>query len=150
MLELDGILRLRDFLGLGQELEHTLRRGGGLLQHVGDIGDLGDGLRERAHVLDKGLDIAHGDGVADGQAATQDGDGYIPQVTDKVHDRHHQTRQKLGFPGGAVERVIQSIKVCHTPGLPVEGLHHQVPTKHLLHMAIDVPQVILLLFEVFL
>ena len=55
--------RLGHFLCLVQELEDALGRGGGLLQDVRDLGELGDRLGEGAHVLDEGLDVADGDDV---------------------------------------------------------------------------------------
>ncbi len=100
------------FLGFSQELEHTLGRGHGLLEDVGDIGDLGDRLGEGAHVLDESLDIADGDRALDGQVSAQDTDGHIAQVADKVHDREHHARKELGFPGRVVQHVIDLDRIA--------------------------------------
>ena len=90
--QLDRVSGVGHFLGFGQELEHTLGRRGGLLEHVGNVGKLRDRLREGTHILNKRLDVAHGDGVAEGQPTAQDADRHVSQVADKAHDRHHHAR----------------------------------------------------------
>ena len=106
-----GLRGLGDLLRFVQELEHPLGRGRGLLQDVGDVGELGDRLGERAHILDEGLDIADGDGFLDRQVAAQDADDHIAQVADEVHDRHHQAGQELRFPGRVVQGVVELVEL---------------------------------------
>ena len=50
---------------------------------------LGDGLGEVIHILDKGLNIAHGDGSRQGEKAPGDTDQHIAKVAHKVHQGHH-------------------------------------------------------------
>ncbi len=150
LLQFDRLGGFHDLLRLRQELEDALRRRRRLLQHVGDVGKLRDRLCERADVLDECLDVAHGDGVACGQPPTDDGDGDVAQVADKRHQRHHQPRQELRFPGRFVERDVGFVEPGDTLGLAVERLHHDVPAIHLLDVAVDVAQVVLLLFEIHL
>ena len=59
----ERILDIGNFLLLVEKLEDALGRGGSLLQDVGDIGDLRERLGERAHVLDKGLDVTNSNRV---------------------------------------------------------------------------------------
>ena len=55
----NGILGVGNFLRFSQEFEHALSRSHRLLKNIGDLGDLRDGLGERADILDKGLDITN-------------------------------------------------------------------------------------------
>ena len=149
-LELDRLRRLGDLFRLGEELEDPLGRGGGLLQDVRDLGELRDRLGERADVLDEGLDVADGDRAADGQPAAEDAHGHVAQVADEVHDRHHHAREELRLPGRAVEHVVVAVELLDAPLLAVERLHHDVPAVHLLDVAVDVAEIVLLLPEVLL
>ena len=54
----ERLLGVGRFLRLVQKLKHALGGRGCLLQHIGDVGDLLDGLREAAHILDKRLNVA--------------------------------------------------------------------------------------------
>jgi len=133
-----------DLFLLLHELEHPLGRRSGLLQDVGDVADLGDGLGKGAHVLDKGLDIAHGDEPLGRQPGAHDADHHVTDVANKAHDGKDQRREELGLPRGVVELAVEPVKAPHAFGLPVERLDHQVGAVHLLHVAVDIPQIFLL------
>ena len=85
-------------LGRVEELKDALGGRGHLLQHVGHLRELGDGLREVLHVLDERLDVAHRDDALHGQEAAGDGDGHVAQVADERHDRLHEAAEELRLP----------------------------------------------------
>ncbi len=88
-----------DLLVFIEEFKHPFSGRGGLLEHVRDVGELPDGSGKRADILDKCLDIANGDATPDRQPAAQNRHRHIAQVANEHHDRHHQAREELGFPG---------------------------------------------------
>ena len=58
--------------------------------HVEEMyGDLGDGLGELPHILDKGLDAAYREAAGGGQPTAQDAYGYIAQIGYEIHHGHH-------------------------------------------------------------
>ena len=135
---------------LVQELEHPLGGSGHALQHVGHLRQLLDGLGEVLDVLDEGLDVADGDGTVGGKDAAHDGHRHIAQVAHKVHDGHHQAREKLALPGGFVQLVVGGVEVVQHHGLAVEGLDHVVAGVDLFHLAVHHAQGGLLGLEVLL
>ncbi len=138
------------FFHLFQKGEYPFGGRGSLLQHVGGVGQLSDGLVEVAHVLHKSLDIAHGDAALHHLPAAQNGHQHIADVTHQVRGRRQQAGEELRLPGRFVEGIVVFVKLLDTFLLAVEGFHHQVTAIHLFHMPVDMPQVILLLLEVFL
>ena len=85
-------------LGRVEELKDALGGRGHLLQHVGHLRELGDGLREVLHVLDERLDVAHGDDALHGQEAAGDGHGHVAEVAHEVHDGLHEAAEELALP----------------------------------------------------
>ena len=55
----DGFFGIGCHFFFGQEGEDAFSRRGSLLQHVGNIGNLHQGVLEGAYVLHEGLDIAN-------------------------------------------------------------------------------------------
>ncbi len=97
--------------------------------------------------MNESLYITNGDGAVDGQIASQDTDGDITQVADKVHDREQQAGQELRFPGRVEQGSIDLVKLFDALGLAVEGLHHHMSAVHFFDVTVDMPKVILLAFE---
>ena len=75
-------------LGL-QELEDPLPRGGGGLEGLDRLGDLGQGLGEVPDVQHEGHDDPEADGVVEGHGAPHHADGHIAEVADEAHNGHH-------------------------------------------------------------
>ena len=65
LLGADGACGFRHLLLFIQEFKYTFRCRCRGLEGIGNIGDLGDGLGEGAHVLYKGLDVANIDHLLD-------------------------------------------------------------------------------------
>ena len=143
----ERLLGVGRFLRLVQKLKHALGGRGCLLQHIGDIGDLLDGLREAAHILDKRLNVAHGDGAVQRKEAAQNTDAHIAQVADKVHQRHHHAGEKLAFPGRVIQVIVDFVERLDAFFFTVEGRYHQMTAIHLLHVSVGVAQISLLLLE---
>ena len=133
-----------------QELKHPLCSSHGLLENVGYIGHLGNGLSKLPHILDKSLNIAYANPSIDGEPAAHNADHHIAHITDKVHHRHHQAGKELGFPCGLIQTVVILTESLFRTFLAVKSLYHHMAAIHLLHMAIDVTQIFLLLHEIFL
>ena len=76
-----GGLRLRllgRLFGGFKEFEDAFRRRGHLLQHVCDLGELRDGLREVLHILDERLDVAYRDATLHGENRARNGHRHVP------------------------------------------------------------------------
>ena len=63
LAQLNRCSGIGNFFRFSQELEDTLSSSHGLLENIGDIGDLGDRLGKGADILDKSLDITDGNGI---------------------------------------------------------------------------------------
>ena len=83
----------------------------------------------------------------DRQVTAQDTDDDIAQVADKVHDGHHQAGEELGFPGRIIQYIVEPVELLDALRLAVEGFHHHVAAIHFFDMAVDMPQIVLLVFE---
>ena len=137
-------------LGQIEEGEDALGRRGQGLQHVGDLGQLGDGLCEVLHVLDEGLDVAYRDSARHGEERAGDGDGHIPQIPYEPEHRHHEAREELRLPAGVVERLVVGLVGAHGLVLPPEGAHDGMARERLLHTAVQRAEQTLLGHEVLL
>jgi len=120
------------------------------LENVGNIGELGNRLRKGANILNERLNVANGNQVADCQDSPHHDNCHVTKIANKSHDGHHQAGQKLGFPSGLVEGIVQSVEFLDALPFAVKGFHNYVTTVHLLNMPVYMPQEFLLLFEVFL
>ena len=145
-----GLGGVGGLLLLVQELKDPLGGGGHGLEHVGDLCNLGDGLGEVLHVLDEGLDVAYHDDTVHGQHAAGHGHGHITQVAHKVHDGLHHAGEELALPGGLEQDAVGLVKFGLDGLLLVEGPDDVVPGVALLHLTVDVAQVLLLGLEVLL
>ena len=141
----------RDILfGLLEEFEHPLagRRCG--LEQIGHLRHLRERLGEHADILHEGHDGLHADPAPDDQPASQHRHHDISEVADELHHRLHHPRQELGFPGGFVQRLIGFVEAADRLFLMIEGLDDTMPAVHLFHLSVDMSQIFLLGFEVFL
>ena len=82
-------------LGL-QELEDPLPRGGGGLEGLDRLGDLGQGLGEVPDVQHEGHDDPEADGVVEGHGAPHHADGHIAEVADEAHNGASSSRTGTG------------------------------------------------------
>ena len=138
------------FLLLGQELKDPLGGGGHGLEHIGHLGDLGHRLGELPQVLNESLDVAHRDGAGHRQHGAHHRHGHIAQVAYEGHDGLHHTGEELAQPGRLEEDGVGLVKLPDHFLLPVEGPHHTVAGVGLLHLAVDLAQILLLGHKVLL
>ena len=131
-----------------QELEDALGRSRRELKHIGDLGHLLDRLGEVAHILDKGLDVPHLDGLPDRQESAKDRHAYVSEVSDKLHDRHHHAREKLGFPCRVIEFVIRLVEFPDHVFLFIESFDDVVAAVYLFHLPVYVAEIRLLPAEI--
>ena len=138
------------FFSLLQKLEDTFTSRRCRLKHVGHLSNLLDRLCKIADILEKGLNIAHFNGFFDHHKTTQNGHHHITQITDKLHHRHHGTRQKLGFPCGAVQFLIDFFEIRNHIFFLIKHAYHMVTAVNLFNLSVDLPQILLLSPEIFL
>ena len=159
VVKVHAALHIRQRGGLGgvgglllfiQELKDPLGGGGHGLEHVGDLRNLSDGLGEVLHVLDEGLDITHLDDAGHRQHAAGHRHGHIAQVAHKVHDGLHHAGEELALPGGLEQNAVGLVKSGLDGLLLVESPDDVVAGIALLHLTVDVSQVLLLGLEVLL
>ena len=89
------MLCLLIFLILLQEFKYTLRSRRCRLKHIGYLRDLLDRLGKVPDVLEERLDIADLNRIFDDHETAKDRNNYISKVSDKLHDRHHDTGKEL-------------------------------------------------------
>ena len=137
-------------LRLFQELKHSLRSGRGRLKQVRHLGDLLDRLGKITDILEKGLYISDFDGSPDGEYSAQQSNHHIPQISHKLHDRHHHSGEKLRFPGGFVKFPVVFLKFRHHVLFLIENFHHIVAAVVFFDLTVDFSQIALLVAEIFL
>ena len=93
-----------------QEVEYPSRCSSSRLDIGHGLCDLGKGIGEQPDVYHKRDDDTESDAAVHRQQCTDDADGYIPEVADKAHNRHHQSRQELGFPACLIEFFIELLE----------------------------------------
>ncbi len=140
-------------LGVGlllqvQKGEDPLGRRRHGLDGAGDLGELHQGLHEGAHILDEGLDIPHGDEAHGGLGRAHHHHQQIAQVVGEVHDGLHQAGKELAFPGALVELLVLFLEAVQAALFLAKGLDHHVAGIGFLHLAGDVPDDLLLGFEI--
>ena len=133
-----------------QKRKDTLRSRRGGLQHVRHLCHLLDGLGEVPHILGKGLDIPHLNGLLDGQVAAQNGHSHIAQIAHKLHDGHHHAGQELRFPRRIIQLLVRLFKGFYCLLFLVKRLDDIVARIDLLHLAVYISQKFLLSPEIFL
>jgi len=150
VLERDGTLVVREGLprhvGVGllggvEKLEDAFRGGDHLLDHVGDVGELRDGLREVAHVLDEGLDVTDGDAALHGKRRAHDHDAHVAEVAHEGHGRLHEPREKLALPRALVERIVASSNSSTETSARAKTWNASCPAKSSSTMPLTLPNV---------
>ena len=133
-----------------QELKNTLgsrRRG---LKHICHLGNLLNRLGKALDILDKGLNLTDFNGTADDLPAAHQSHHHITDIAHELHDGHHHTGEKLGFPGGLVKLFVGLPEgLCHGL-LFVEDSDDVMAAIDLLHLTVNVSEKFLLLLEIFL
>ena len=150
MFKFYSVLRCRHLFLCFEEVEYTLGRRGHHLQHVAHLGHLLKRLGEITDILDKGLNVADLDGSGCSQNASADGDAHISQVSDKHDDGLHKAAEQLGLPGGFVQLFVGGVEGLDGLFLTVIRLDHVLAAVVLLHLSVDLAQIILLVDEMLL
>ena len=143
-----GRLGIGRLLILRKELEDALRRSRELLQHVGHLRQLRDGLREVAYILHERLDVTDGHGAAHGKERAHAYHGNVSEIRHEVHERLHDAREELGTPARGVQAVVLHVEVSHGALLAIEHLDDVLAREALLDDAVHTSQDDLLLPEV--
>ncbi len=154
--DLDVALDVGDIFGLGRillrllvhHLEHALRARQRRLDGVEQVCDLRDGAREVLHVEQEGEDHAHGNGARDGvddQISTCHRNDQVGDVVDHVHKRAHHAGDDLGLGAAQPQPVVDVGKVLLVGLLAREELDDLLTGNHLLDVAIEFAQILLLL-----
>ncbi len=139
------ILAVGPLLLFIQDLENPLRRSDSGLQDIGDIGHLNDGMGELTHILDKGLHIPDEDSPLRHQEAPHQNHQNVADVIDEIYGRKNNPRHELGLPAHLVEPLVDLPKLLHRIPFMPKHLDDFVPAVHLLHMAVQLAQDLLLL-----
>ena len=121
-----------------------------MLQHIGDLGELRDRLREILHVLDKRLNVAYRDAALHGENRARNGHGHVPQIAHEAHDGLHKTREELRAPRRLVERLVRFAEGGERHVFLVERAHDGLTRKRLFDLAVDFAELLLLGAEVLL
>ncbi len=132
-----------------QKGEHALAGRGHRLQLPGELGKLGDGLAEVAHIGDKGLNVAHADAPHGRLDGAHDGHRHVAQIAHKVHDGHHQPAEELALPRAVELLVVDFGEIPLGLLLVAEGLDDHLARVTLLHQAVELAHGLLLALEVF-
>ena len=147
-------VRLAGFVflfGFVEELKHAFRRGRGGLQRVRHLRDLIDGILEQAHIDEKGGDdTGFRDPAVDKQQNAHHRDRHVAEVGYERHERHHQTGQKLRFPGAVEQIPVGPVEILAHFLLGVKRLDDVLSGIRLLDLSVEFAQVILLADKVFL
>ena len=89
----DRIFWIRHFFRLVEEIEYPFSSGSRLLQDVRNVGDFQKGLLEKAHVLDKRLNIANHQAPLNDLVTANNCHSHIPDVTNEVHNGSDHGRE---------------------------------------------------------
>ena len=119
-----------------------------MLQHVGDLSELRDRLREVFHILNKRLNVAHRDSTLHGKNRARNSHSHISQIAHEAHDGHHETRKKLRAPRRLIERLIRFAESGNRRVFLVERAHDGLARERFLNLAIDFTEFLLLSAEV--
>ena len=133
-----------------QELKHTLRSCRGGLEHVRHLGNLLNRLRKISDILEKGLDISYFNRSPNRHITAQNCHHHITDVSDKLHHRHHNSREELGLPARFVEMIVRFLKDPDYVLLFIKYLHYIVAAVDFFYLPIHFTQISLLILEIFL
>ena len=75
---------------------------------------------------------------------------HVTQISDKVHERHHQSRKKLRFPRTRIKVAVDGIELGLDLFFGVVRLDDVVPRIDFLHVPVEIAEIPLLAHEVFL
>ena len=132
------------FFLLLQKFKHTLCCRCHRLHLIGYLCDLLDRLRKTLHILDKCLDITDGDHTTNGQHTAAECNCRIPKISDKLHDRHHNSGKELRFPCRSIQYIICPVKLSDHFIFFVVSFNDQMTTIAFFYLSIDMSQVLLL------
>ena len=133
-----------------QEFKHTLCRCCHGLHLICYLCDLLDWLCETLHILDKRLNITNGNNSTDCQHTAAECNCRITKVSDKLHDRHHDSGKELGFPCRSIQYVIGLVELSNHLVFFIISFDHQMTAIAFLYLTIDMSKVFLLCDKVFL
>ena len=135
---------------LFEESEYAFGCGGATLQVLERLRKLRERLRKQADIHHERHDHAELDLAVHGERGTHHAHHHIAEITDEVHQRHHQTRQELRLPAGIVQIRVVALEPTNRICLAVVCLDDGVTGVHLFHMAVHITQRDLLAGEVLL
>ncbi len=122
----------------------------GRLEDVGGTGRLSQRKTKLAEIHQKRLDIAHRKTCgAGGQESPRDADSDVAKVVDQVHQRHHDSRQKLSLSSRVVQAFVDGLEHLNRCGLAAKSLNLHVARDHFFNVAAQFSQRFLLLGKVF-
>jgi len=138
------------FLGLIQEAEDALCGRRSLLQNARHARELGQRLGEGVYILNEGLNVAYRYRPGESQGPAHHYNSHVASVGDEAHDRDHETGDELGGACRLVEPRIELFEGRDALFFPALGFDDEMGAEHLLDMAIDRAEAVLLLREAIL
>ena len=135
---------------LVQKLKDPLRAGQRHNDGVDLIAHLADGLVEGAGEQQEGYQRAGGQQLAvggDDQQRAHNGQNGVLDIAQVVIHRAHHVGESAGLEGVVPKMVIELVKFRLTGIFVGEHLHHTLAAYHLLHIAVDCAQGLLLIDE---
>ena len=103
-----------------------------------------------SYILDKCLDLANCDHACDTEETAGNRYGCVSKVTDQLHQRHHHTGKKLGFPCRFIQDIIGIIKLFDGFCFFIISFDNHMSAVGFFHLTIDMSQILLLCAEMFL
>ena len=134
-----------------QELEHPLARRRRALHAVHALRYLRKRICKQPNVYHERNYRAYKTGaVLNGEHAAHHAHSHEPEVSHKVHKRHHESRQKLRFPTAGIQLAVYLVESPLRLLFAAEHLYHVVPRIYLLNVSVDCAEVALLRQKVLL
>ena len=133
-----------------EELKYTFRSSCHGLYLIDHLRDLLNRLCKILDILDKCLNITDTDSSFNGKEPAGNSHTCVSHIADKHHERMHESRQELRFPGGFIKHRIGIVEGFNGIRFLVKRFYHQMSGKSLFHLAVDMSQIFLLSSEMFL
>ena len=150
-LHVVGVLQAHDALvHLGLHAHHgedALRAGQRREQEVALLRELVERRRCLAHEDEVARERPHVHRPAHGEQRAHDGDDGVVDVAHAHGHRHHRGRVGLRRRPRLAQALVEPAEAREVGGLVVEDLHDLLPRDHLLHVAVEPAQLVLLARE---
>ena len=136
--------------GLVQDAEHALGTHAGVEHTVDLLAHLGDGTSKALVQRQEGHQCAQRERhlAAQDECGTHHADEHIAQVAQVAVDRHDDIGDAVGIISAVAQLLVDALKLLDSLSLVAEDLDHTLAGHHLLNIAVDIGQSLLLHLEV--